>query len=167
MSWTPAQPFTKLSARTKAATPVTIALTSAKGRRPVVRLVIRAALLGVDWIKVGEHVSIDIGTSDHAGKLRVSKQGAFKIGMAAGRSAAKSGGTCLITLEPFPGIMPAPHPAQECRTLIESDSLIVSLPGWAVPVQSAPAAAPPVKKPFGITAPSQEELNARRMGVGR
>lgn len=107
-------------------------------------ITLRPALLGdgAGWIVPGAHVDILVGRAEHAGKLRIIKDGPHWFG--------KSGGKVqqpVLSLSNFAGLVPGRHMPEPVEIALGAGYLVLTLPDWACQqAAEAPEAPPPTPR---------------------
>lgn len=141
MSWSPIEP-PALGAGTRTSTAVTLSLLAdSKRYAPAMRLVIRTdRIAGADkWLRHGSTIAVLAGHGDHAGRMRLTRDGGFLITNAGGRG--KDGTVALRLPVPKGVTLGRKHPTP-CEIEHGEGWLEFVLPTWA---RTATNAAPPAR----------------------
>jgi hypothetical protein len=112
------------------------------------------AALGLPWVAKGQTVSVGLGAGTDAGKLRISRNGAFFLKKPAGRAQR-----LIVRIPGLQNQSPAVQPLRAVSYMIADQSIVIDLPGWALgKTAQQPAVAQMPGAPFKLGAPSHADV---------
>lgn len=161
MSWSPLLPFPRRGVAARSTAPVIVS-GSRQGRyRQVLTITVRPQFLvgGLPFWRVGNSVTAELGTGDHAGLLRIllGRGGPFPLRPSAGRRQ-----DVVLRLPALPGQSPEAQPAIACDHDWSDDWIEITLPSWARAGENSPAPPAPVAAEKSTGSRSADENSPAR-----
>lgn len=137
MSWSPLPPQRSNCATTRIKPPIAVSTTAGTGKHgPKLSLLLRPAMIeGVTWLTPGQGVQVLLGAGEHAGQLRIQKNGPHVV---VNTPLCKPAGSMVGIRVPLPaGIPPAARAASQVEFDHNDGWIEVTLPSWADPLRPA------------------------------
>lgn len=140
MTWKPAKPYEgRPKEARRIASAVTVAVVRGTGPGSMVlflSVLVRPDRLtgGLPWWRVGQDVAIVVGEAEHAGKLRITPGGPFKITRQGSRLQDAAPAGIRVPIWELPaGIESVRRPQEPAMHQVGDGMLILTLPAWGQP----------------------------------
>ncbi len=140
MTWKSAKPYEGRPKEVRRVAPaVSVAIVAGTGlgkNMLFLSILIRTDRLsgGLPWWRVNQNVAVIVGEAEHAGQLRITPGGPFKIRPQGSRLKDKAPSCTRVPLRELPaGIEHVRRPPEPADYQVNDGALLLTLPTWGIP----------------------------------